>query len=110
MQGNQRLPVGRTEKTLAGNNQAVRPSDRDVESPRDLQVDRTERDDLGWLLDVGVDVLGRGIIDSPARSTRERDRRDHPHLIDGDHRAGAVHTRRIANIKHEEMAPGWIVG
>src|SRR5437660_9943906 len=110
MQGNERLPVGRTEKTPAGNNQAVRPSDRDMESPRDLQVGRTEPDDLGWLLDIGVDVLGRGIIDSPARSTRARERRDHPHLIEGDRTAGAVRTRAIAEIKDEEMAPDWIVG
>src|SRR2546427_8313330 len=35
----------------------------------------SEPDDLGWLLDIGVDVVGGGIINSPTRSTREREDR-----------------------------------
>src|SRR4029453_7926589 len=109
MQGHQRFAIGRAEETLACDNQTVRASNWNIESPRDPQVHRTEHDDPGWSLYVGVDVFGRGIINSPARSTRKRNRRDHPHLINLNHRYGAVHARRITDTKHEKVVPDWVV-
>src|SRR5262249_51919299 len=99
----------RAKETLAGDNQAVRASNWNVESSLYLKFGRTEDDNLSGLLNVCVDVLTGRIVHSPARSTRKRDRRDHPHFINFNHRYGAVHARWITDIKHEEMVPDWVV-
>src|SRR5262245_63632960 len=109
MQGDQFRAVGRTEKTLARDGQAVRPSDRDLDSARYLKLGRVEDDNLSRLLNISVDVLSGRIINSPSRSTRKRDRRDHPRLINVNHRYSAVHPRRIADIEHEQTTSGWVV-
>src|SRR5262245_54116181 len=75
MQGDQFRAVGRTEKTLARDGQAVRPSDRDLDSARYLKLGWVEDDNLSRLLNISVDVLSGRIINSPSRSTRKRDRR-----------------------------------
>ena len=106
---NQCSAIGRTEKPLVRNRQAVWPSSWDVESPCDLKVLRTEHDDLSWLLNIGVDVLGDGVINSPARSTGKRDGRDHPELVNRDHGNRAVRARRITDIEHEKTTPDRVV-
>jgi hypothetical protein len=101
MQGDQRFAIGRAKETLAGNNQAMRASNWNVESSLYLKFGRTEDDNLSGLLNVCVDVLTGRIVHSPARAAGKRDRRDHPHLVDGDHGCRAVHAGRITDIKHE---------
>ena len=85
------------------------PNSLDVESPYDLKLLRTEHDDLSRLLNIGVDVLGNGVINSPARSAGKRDGRDHLHLVNGNNGDGAIHPRRITDIEYEETTPGRIV-
>src|SRR5262245_65991389 len=109
MQGDQSFAIGRAEETLAGDGQAVRPSDRDLDSARYLKLSCVEDDNLSRLLNISVDVLSGRIINSPARSTRKRDRRDHPHLMNVNHRYRAVHPRRIADIEHEQTTPTRVV-
>src|SRR5262245_50431583 len=109
MQGDQSFAIGRAEETLAGDNQTMRASNWDLESSLYLKFGRTDDDNLSGLLNVCVDVLTGRIVHSPARSTRKRDRRDHPQLINLNHRYGAVHARRITDIKHEEMVADWVI-
>ena len=109
IQRNQCSAIGRAEKTIARNRQAMWPSSWDVESPCDLEVLRTEHDDLSWLLNVRVDVLGDSVINSPTRSTGKRDGRDHPQLVNRDHGNRAVHARRIADVENKKTPPRRIV-
>src|SRR5262249_50339944 len=109
MPGDQSFAIGRAEETFAGNNQAMRASNWNVESSLYLKFGRTEDDNLSGLLNVCVDVLTGRIVHSPTRAAGKRNRRDYPHLVDGDHGCRTVHARRITDIKHKEMVADWVI-
>src|SRR5262245_6893818 len=109
MQDDESFAIGRTEETLAGNNQAMRASNWDLESSLYLKFGRTEDDNLSGLLNVCVDVLTGRIVHSPARAAGKRNGHDHPHLVDGNNGDGGIHAGRIADIEHEEVVPDRVV-
>src|SRR5262245_45320898 len=77
MQGDQRFAISRAKEALAGNHQAMRASNWNVESSLYLKFGRTEDDNLSGLLNVCVDVLTGRIVHSPARAAGKRNCRDH---------------------------------
>src|SRR5215207_8528278 len=91
--------VSGTEELLAAERQAVGANGRYVNGPGDLHRLRVEHDDLGWLLNVGKDLIGRSIVDCPAGTTRQRDRAGHLQLIESDHGHCAMLARRIADVE-----------
>src|SRR5262245_54719333 len=96
------------QKTRSRDGQAVRSRDRNLERPRDFKVGCAEHNDFCWLLNVSVDVISDRIVHSPTRTTGKRNRRDHPHLVDGHNGDGAIFARRITDIENEQTTPGTV--
>src|SRR5262245_51084259 len=109
MQGDEFRAVGGAEKTLTRDRQAVRSGDWDLKRPCDSKIGRVEHDNLRRLLNISVDVPSGRIVHGPARAAGKRNRRDHPHLVDGDNGYGAIHAWRIADIEHEQTMLGRVV-